>query len=116
MSLVKKLNIDCRLELHATTALVKPDGFNPTRIGLVFFQHDKLLAPDHGSEDCRQKNHAKLERDMDRYHVGTFVPTQHQVGRMVRAGFQFPDAQIRVRPKGNPESDIKLITNPALTK
>ena len=86
------------MELHATTPLIDPDRFNPSRIGLVFYQHDKLLAPDHGSECCRQKIQTKMEKDMQEYRAGTFVPTKHQVFRMARAGFKFPDAQIQVLP------------------
>lgn len=56
------------MELHASTPLIDPDRFNPSRIGLVFYQHHKLSAPDHGSDYCRQKMRKKLSREEDFRH------------------------------------------------
>ena len=36
-------------EDHATTPLLQPNGKNPNRLALVFFRHECLNAPDHGS-------------------------------------------------------------------
>ena len=37
-----------RWEFHATTPLKEPSNSSPSRLGLVFFQHQKLSVADHG--------------------------------------------------------------------
>jgi hypothetical protein len=44
--------------LHSSTRIKDPNYRNPSRVGLVFFQHNCLTRPDHGSyeEEARLKS------------------------------------------------------------
>ena len=93
-----------KLELHATTALKNPDRNNPTRIGLVFYQHRNLFYPDHGNGIYEHKTIEKGNRDYLCWLMGTFVPTPRKLDVMKRIGFRFPEFVKTVPSK----SDVKL--------
>ncbi len=120
--------IECaKHEMHATTALRNPDRFNPTRIGLVFYQHKRLTFERHGYFMLKQKAKEKMSRDYQNHLAGKFVPTENQLIKMTEAGFQFPDKVIvskTKKPRGNngheepddlndPERSYYTIDNPA---
>ena len=48
-------------ELHATTALKKPNRKDPNRISIVFYQHKKLIFRNHGALDNSTKLSEKKE-------------------------------------------------------
>ena len=94
--------IECaRHELHATTALKHPDRFNPTRIGLVFYQHRRLNLEHHGFFASKMKSEQKMDKDFRNYLTGSFVPTERQLAVMTNAGFRFPPV-VRMDPAGKP--------------
>ena len=83
--------IECaKHELHATTALRRPDRFNPTRIGLIFYQHKRLNNSQHGFDDLKTRLNAKMAKDYENHLAGTFVPTHRQLLTMLDAGYTFP--------------------------
>jgi hypothetical protein len=94
--------IECaRHEYHATTALNYPDRSNPTRIGLVFYQHRNLIHPNHGNDEIRTRDVEKMAVYYDKMQTGEFVPTERQLKAMMDVGFKFP-AVILVAPPRKP--------------
>ena len=83
--------IECaKHELHASTAVKNPDRFNPTRIGIVLYQHKRLTFPRHGYMMLQGRAETKMSRDYRSYLEGSFIPTERQLGKMIDAGYKFP--------------------------
>ena len=52
-----------KAELHATSALRNPNKFDPSRIGIVLYQHKNLIFKDHGKDyvSARRSKLSKLK-------------------------------------------------------
>ena len=59
-------------EWHSSTPVSNPDRFNPTRVGIVFYQHRNLHFPFHGYNEYLAKQHEKNERDFEAWKLGKF--------------------------------------------
>merc|ERR1719153_483206 len=82
-----------KMELHATTALKQPNRLNPTRIGLVFYQHKNLLHRNHGFYNVQQRSKDKNARDYELWKEGKWLPTPRKLQIMGEDGFLFPENQ-----------------------
>lgn len=86
-------------ENHATTALVKPDHSNPTRIGLVFYQHKNLIFSNHGLNELKVRDFDKMGKYYKMMQTGEFIPTERQLRMMLDQGFKFPQIVLVAPPR-----------------
>ena len=89
-------------ELHATTALLRPNRHQPVRIGLVFYQHKSLHFPQHGHQEYVRKTEIREFRDYLQWLGGNYTPTSHKLSSLTKAGFMFPEGVRTV--KGSQEA------------
>jgi len=82
---------ECALEeLHATTALKRPNRHMPTRIGLVFYQHHDLNMPRHGTGLKSERTKAINDRDHRAIVEGRFSPTKRKLKTLIDSGYDIP--------------------------
>ena len=86
-------------ENHATTALVSPDRSNPTRIGLVFYQHKNLIFSNHGLDELKVRDVDKMGKYYKMMQNGEFIPTERQLRVMLDQGFKFPQSVLVAPPR-----------------
>ena len=78
--------IECaKQELHATTALKRPNRAHSHRIGLVFYQHKNLHHPTHGVEEFQRKRAIREFRDYVQWLKGNYVPTEAKLKAMTES-------------------------------
>lgn len=92
-------------ELHATTALKRPNRHQPCRIGLVFYQHKNLHFPGHGHTEYLRKTDIREYRDYVQWLKGNFVPTSLKLSNLTKAGFTFPPgvSTVKTNQESTPE-------------
>ena len=98
--------LECaRLELHATSALKEPNRFNPTRIGLVFYQHRNLTYTNHGKEEWRRRRYEEAYTKYERWANGEEILTHKRLNEMRQLGFKFPDNVATAKWGTNPKKE-----------
>ena len=88
-----------RHELHATTALNVPNRYNPSRIGMVFYQHANLHFADHGaSKEMLQRNEGNHSKYV-RWLTGNFVPIRSEVNTLTKVKYSYQANLIKTDAK-----------------
>lgn len=73
--------IECaKHEMHATTALRKPNRLDPTRITLIFYQHRNLNRGRHGIDEWEEKMRLKKLETEAAAAAGETLPTKAKGG------------------------------------
>ena len=86
-------------ELHATTALKKPNRKKPTRIAVVLYQHKNLHFENHGYKEVAIRLMKKYKQRYELWKKGKWLPTKGKLRNMRNFGFRFPDDQRTVPAK-----------------
>ena len=99
-----------RHEVHSTTALLEPSRQQPTRIGLVYYQHHNLHLQDHGATAWRTREYEAQHAKYMKWLRGEFVPYQGEYNTLTNAGYVFPDRVIlkdKKQMKPTPETVLR---------
>ncbi len=98
-------------EVHVTTALDKPNRILPTRVGMVFYRHSKLIFPHHAKEVYPIKQLERMNQRYEDWKRGAFVPIPSQLKSMKALGFKFPD-NVKLKKSKNEKTDDSNRFNP----
>ena len=79
--------------------LIQPNRYEPTRIGIVLYQHRKLDQADHGYKKFENKLKDSIERDYQLWKLGDVLNllSERRITRMIKAGYK--DVEIAERTK-----------------
>ena len=89
---------------HATTKAVDSGGEGPSRLAVIFFQHEQLRNPDHGRLQYLAYMSWYLRITYQAWKQGWFIMTSRRLLNFKSAGFRFADS-VTVYPAGTELSD-----------
>lgn len=76
--------IECaKKELHCTTALRKPNRFQPCRISMVFYQHKQMNFDNHGAAELAERSAKRKVSFAPRHHFHIFLIFKMAIRKLV---------------------------------
>ena len=79
---------------------------NPTRIGMVFYQHTSLNYKDHGNLPHKAMGNAVEHSKYVRWLGRSFVPCSGELHTLKQVGYHFPDG-VKVKPSKSDTVNFK---------